>query len=179
MEWLLWLDLETTGLDVISCKILQCASVLTDFRLDIRQVNNECTIWCDDATLDKMDDWCKEHHTKSGLIDEVKKSKLTVQDIESDILFCLNYQVALRDTIYLAGNSVHFHKRFIEKFMPTLNFRLSHMVLDVSSLAIVCRQLNPNVYSDKPPKTYNHTSMSDILETIDEYAFYVQKYFRN
>lgn len=177
MEWLLWIDLETSGLDVNNCYILQIASILTDFNVHELFKLPEMTIKINSEKLDNMDPWCKEQHTQSGLIKKVKESKISLLDVENEIINFLNSKTSDQDIIYIAGNSVHFDKKFIDFHLPKLSKKLSYRIIDVSSIALVCKNLNPRVYDKRPVKTYLHTAESDLLESINEYNFYKQYFF--
>lgn len=170
--WLLWTDIETTGLNQDTDQILQIASVLTNIDLSVRFVFPETTIHHPDETLSKMDTWCKEQHTRSGLVTKVQHSQTSLSEAENALLHFLNHHVAVSDVIYIAGNSVHFDKRFIDKYMPRLSSRLRHRILDVSSLSLMFDNLFPYLKTLKPEKRFSHTAEADILESIDEYDFY-------
>jgi oligoribonuclease len=170
---LLWIDIETTGLDYVNDKILQIACVLTDFELKFLNIFPELTLCCDTYTLNNMSDWCKVTHQESGLIEKCKNSNITLKEAEMSIINNINHFVGMQDTLYIAGNSVHFDKRFIDIQMPELSRRLSHRILDVSSFALVFKNLNLLNNKIKIEKTYNHTAQSDILESINEYKQYL------
>lgn len=173
MIWLLWTDIETTGLDEKKDEILQIACVLTDMSLSIEHVFPETNLSCSKKVLDNMDTWCKEHHGKSGLTQKVENSQISLGDAENSIVGFVNHHASVNDVIYIAGNSVHFDKRFIDKYMPKLSKRLSYKILDVSSIALMFDNLVSGLKSRKPTKLYLHTAQADILESIEEYKFYV------
>lgn len=172
MDWLLWVDIETTGLDPNEDKILQLACVLTNCQDEKIHYKQEFTFYHDEGTLLKMSEWCKEQHFKSGLVYDVLQSSWTIEDVERKIILILNQHLTIRDTVYLAGNSVHFDKSFISRLMPLLAKRCSHRIVDVSSLAIICKHLAPNLYENRPDKSHEHTAMADIMESIAEYTYY-------
>jgi oligoribonuclease len=173
MEWLLWVDIETTGLDPEKDAILQIACILTDFHLTIQHTFGQRTLHQSDLNFDNWNPWCVEQHTKSKLIDDMKMSQTTLTEAEISILCWLNSYVAVKDILYVAGNSVHFDKRFIDKHMPMLSKRLSHRIVDVTSFALVCKQTSPEVYDKRPQKAHNHTALEDVLESIAEYRYYL------
>ena len=125
-----------------------------------------------------MDEWCQKQHGTSGLVAQVLASDLTVEQAEQQICMHMNNHVRMQDKVYLAGNSVHFDRNFIQRWMPRLAKRLSHRIVDVSSLALVCRNLNPRVYEFKPPKAHAHTALIDIRESIREYQYYLTNLVR-
>jgi len=182
-EFLLWLDIETSGLDPLKHEIIQIAYILTDFSITKVYDKKEYIINPIDPydlLISKMDTWCLLHHSKNGILEKVKDStdSESLINIENKILESLNSLLPNNSVIYLAGNSVHFDKMFINHYMKKLSDKLSHRILDVSSFAIMCKNLNPILYEKKPTKEYNHTALSDIQESIQEYKFYM-KYFIN
>lgn len=173
MEWLLWIDIETTGLDIEKSKIIQIACVLTNFDLSIENIIPEITINCEESDLLLMDEWCKNQHSKSGLLDKVKTSKININQAEETILTILNQNVSIKDKIYIAGNSVHFDKKFIDFYMPKLSKFLSYRIVDVSSFSIVYRNIFPKMHSNRPLKKLCHTAQQDIFESMEEYKYYI------
>lgn len=171
-NWLFWTDIETTGLNHDTDQILQIACVLTNMDLSVRFVFPETTIRHPQEILEKMDTWCKEHHGRSGLVTKVQHSQTCLSEAEDALLHFLNHHVAVNDVVYIAGNSVHFDKRFIDHHMPRLSSRLRYRILDVSSLSLMFDNLFPYLKTLKPEKRYAHTAEADILESIDEYDFY-------
>jgi oligoribonuclease len=176
MDWMLWVDIETTGLNVHNDQILQIACVLTNFEDDNPVYTVEYTIKHDQHILDNMDEWCTKQHKKSGLYDRVLRSTFLLQDVERQIVLGLNHHLKVMDNVYFAGNSVHFDKKFIDYHMPLLSSRASYRIIDVSTIAILCRNLAVDVYKNRPVKTYNHTAMQDILESIKEYKYYTSTF---
>lgn len=179
MNWLLWIDLETTGLDVQSCHILQIACILTDFNTSIFHSLPEINIKTNEQILKDMDSWCQNQHNNSGLIEKVKKSETTILDAENQIIKFLENHTKNEDTIYIAGNSVHFDKKFIDYHLSTLSKKLDYRIIDVSSIALICKNLNQEVYNQRPIKRYLHTAESDLLESIMEYRYYKEYFVRN
>ncbi len=175
MDLLLWLDLETTGLNHNVDKILQIACVLTDTTTNTVYFSKDYVIKCDQTTLQQMDEWCIRQHTASGLCAKALNSTSTIQEVELDIINNLNLHVAIRNTVYLAGNSVHFDKSFLTSHMPTLSKRLSHRILDVSSVSLFVKHNNEEVHNSRPQKQHLHTAMEDILESIEEYRYYIKE----
>ncbi len=81
---LVWIDLEMTGLDMNNEKIIEIASVITNDDLEIVAYGPELAIFQSQEVLDNMDTWCTKQHTKSGLVDRVKESKVTEQEAEKN-----------------------------------------------------------------------------------------------
>lgn len=176
MELLLWIDIETTGLNVEFDCILQIACVLTDFQIKKIISLPEITIKCEDSILSEMDPWCKQQHSTSGLIEKVKQSIISLKQAESEIIKFLKKNTNEEDVLYIAGNSVHFDKKFIDYWMPNLSKVMSHRIVDVTSIALLCKNTNEEVYNQRPIKRYMHTAKDDIEESISEYKYY-KEYF--
>jgi oligoribonuclease len=177
-DCLVWIDIETTGLDVERCKIIQISCMLSDFNATTIIRKEEINIFCEDDILCLMDDWCKQTHTESGLIEKVKTSNITLQQAEESLLEFINRYTKDDIILYIAGNSVHFDKKFIDHSFPTLSKRLNHRIIDITSIALLCKALNKEIYDNRPVKQYTHTAENDILETIEEYRYY-KRYFLN
>lgn len=178
-EYLLWIDIETTGLNPSLNEILEIAYVLTDFDLKniyceknfiVKQKKNY------DEILLNLDKWCMNQHTNSGLLKKVKEATSSIEDIENEILTELSKHTETKSSIYLAGNSVHFDKSFINHYMKNLSTQISYRILDVSSFSITCKNLNGEIYDKCPLKKYKHTALSDIWESINEYAYYLENF---
>ena len=71
-----------TGLDPDCDFIIQIATAATDINLNILEIGPDIVIFQEDSVLDRMNNWCKEHHEKSGLTKQVKASKTTTKHAE-------------------------------------------------------------------------------------------------
>lgn len=176
MDWLLWIDIETDGLNPNENNILQIACILTDFNLEIEHYLGEFVIGYDVENLN-LSEWCKIQHGQSGLLEKVYKSKLKLHEVESTIINNLNCYVGLKDTVHIAGNSVYFDKSFIDKYMVKLSKRLNRRIVDVSTISILCKNLRKQVYDNKPIKNNKHTALFDIQESIEEMRYYISSKF--
>ena len=77
MNNLIWVDMEMTGLNPDTDCIIEVALVVTDSQLNVVAEGPVLVVSQPDAILDAMDKWNTSTHTKSGLIDKVKTSKLS------------------------------------------------------------------------------------------------------
>ncbi|CAD8195068.1 unnamed protein product [Paramecium octaurelia] len=173
---LFWLDMEMTGLNVFQDQILECACVLTDFKLETIIKGPHLVIHADDEVLKGMDQWCMTTHKASGLYEESLKSTLTVQQAEEQILNFLNQNNIPPKVLPLAGNSVYMDRLFVMKNMPKLDQFLHYRIVDVSSVQLLCKRLNPYVCNHQPQKKLNHRALDDILESIEELRYYQKKF---
>ena len=83
---LVWIDLEMTGLDPATDRIIEIAVVVTDPQLTVRIEGPVLAVHQNDAALEAMDAWNKGTHGRSGLIDRVKAS--TVDEASSCSASC-------------------------------------------------------------------------------------------
>jgi len=173
---LVWLDMEMSGLDPNTCRILEIAIIVTDRDLNLLHEGIEFVLKQSDYFLDKMDDWNKTTHKKSGLIDKVKTSSLDEYLVEDRILNYL-YQFVPAGTSPLCGNSIHQDRRFLRLYMPRLDAYFSYRNIDVSTIKELCKRWSPQV-----AKTFSkkgaHTAMADTIESITELKFYRKNFFR-
>jgi len=135
---LIWIDLEMTGLDVNKDSILQIAVVITDGQLQSKVVGPELTIHHSDEVLANMNEWCIEHHGKSGLTDKVRESTVDMASAEAEVMeFIEKYA---EEGTQIAGNSVHVDVQFLKRLMPRITDYCHYRIVDVSSVGELCRR---------------------------------------
>ena len=173
---LVWLDMEMSGLDPNTCRILEIAIIVTDRDLNPLHEGIEFVLKQSDYFLNKMDDWNKSTHKKSGLIDKVKISSLAEPVVEAKILEYLCQFVPARASP-LCGNSIHQDRRFLRLYMPKLDAYFSYRNVDVSTIKELCKRWSPNVVKNFSKKGA-HTAMADTLESITELKYYRENFFR-
>ena len=83
---LIWIDLEMTGLDTVRDEIIEIATIVTDDDLNILAEGPVLAIKVADTVLNNMDDWNKNQHGQSGLIDRVRRSTVTLADAQTATL---------------------------------------------------------------------------------------------
>ena len=175
-ENLVWIDLEMTGLDPENEGIIEIASIVTDKDLNIIDQGPQYVIHQTPKLLKAMDEWNQTQHTKSGLIELVKKSKVTVKKAEiKTIKFLEKYCYERKAT--LCGNSIHHDRRFIIKYMPKLSAFLHYRLVDVTAVRELVERWYPKTKL-KPKKKDSHRALDDIRESIEELRFYREHYFK-
>jgi oligoribonuclease len=173
---LIWLDLEMTGLDPSKDRILEIATLITDSDLCVLAEGPVAAIHQPEQVLAGMDDWNREHHGQSGLLDRVRASGLSESDAESMTLQFLSEYVP-SGASPLCGNSICQDRRFLALWMPTLESYCHYRNLDVSTLKILAQRWAPDVASDVK-KASRHLALDDIRESIDELRHYRTHLFR-
>lgn len=131
-----------------------------------------------DDVLNTMNSWCIEHHGASGLTDRVRNSTVSMQDAEEQVLSFVRNYVPEPKVALLAGNSVHVDLAFLRQCMPRLVDHLHFRIVDVSSIAEVCRRWCPEIAKAAPRKERLHTALADIKESIQELRYYKNACFR-
>lgn len=172
---LVWMDLEMSGLDPDHCTILEIATIITDAELRIVAEGPDLVIHHDDAVLDAMDEWCTKHHGASGLTAAVKASTISLADAEAQTLAFVAEHCAPRSSP-LCGNTIWQDRRFLVRYMPSLDAHLHYRLVDVSTIKELSRRWYPDVKA--PPKSESHRALDDIRESIAELAFYRRSVFR-
>ncbi|WP_313175986.1 oligoribonuclease, partial [Massilia sp.] len=167
---LVWVDMEMTGLDPDNDRIIEVAVVVTDADLNVIAEGPVFAIHQSDATLDKMDNWNKGTHGKSGLIDRVKASTVTEADAEAQLIAWLKQYVPANKSP-MCGNSICQDRRFMARGMPKLEAFFHYRNLDVSTLKELCRRWKPELASGFK-KHQKHTALADIIESVEELKYY-------
>ncbi|MDH2925213.1 oligoribonuclease [Nicoletella semolina] len=167
---LIWIDLEMTGLDPKKERIIEIATIVTDKHLNILAEGPVLAIYQSDQLLAKMNDWCVKTHTKNGLIERVKQSKLTERAAELQTLDFLKRWVP-KGASPICGNSIAQDKRFLYEYMPDLADYFHYRHLDVSTLKELVSRWKPELL-EKFIKKNSHLALDDIKESIEELKFY-------
>ncbi|XP_020097796.1 oligoribonuclease isoform X2 [Ananas comosus] len=111
---LVWIDLEMTGLDVTTDRILEIACIITDGKLTKSIEGPDFVISQTKECLDKMGEWCREHHAASGLTKRVLQSTISERDAEKQVIEFVKKHIG-SDTPLLAGNSIYVDFLFLKK----------------------------------------------------------------
>lgn len=175
-DYLVWIDLEMTGLDPEVDRILEIATILTDSDLNIVAEGPLLYVKQSDAVLDGMDEWNTTHHTESGLVEAVRTQGVSESEAEQATLSFLQEHVAPNSSP-LCGNSIGQDRRFLVKYMPTLENFLHYRNLDVSTIKELANRWRPDV-SASMKKENTHRALDDIKESIEELRHYREHFFR-
>jgi oligoribonuclease len=174
-DYLVWIDLEMTGLKPDTDVIIEMATIVTDANLDLVSEGPVIAIHQSDTVLDAMDDWNKRTHGASGLITRVRESKWTMASAEERTLEFLRPLVE-PDSSPICGNSICQDRRFLARHMPTLEKFFHYRNLDVSTLKELARRWAPGVLGGFE-KQGEHKALADIQESIRELAYYRRQLF--
>ena len=173
---LIWIDMEMSGLNPDTDRILEMAVVVTDSQLNTVAESPVLVVHQDDAVLGTMDDWNKSTHGKSGLIERVKASTVSEAGVEEQMLAFLSWHVP-SNTSPMCGNSVHQDRRFLARYMPRLEAYFMYRNLDVSTLKELARRWKPEIMTGLT-KQGKHEALADIYESIAELKYYREHFLK-
>jgi oligoribonuclease len=173
---LVWVDMEMTGLEPDTDRIIEVAVVVTDMHLNVLAEGPVFAIHQSDETLDKMDNWNKGTHGKSGLIDRVKASTVTEEEAQDKLIAWLKQYVPANKSP-MCGNTICQDRRFMVRGMPKLEAFFHYRNLDVSTLKELCRRWKPELASGFK-KHQKHTALADIIESIEELKYYREHFIK-
>ena len=165
---LLWVDLEMTGLDPEKDRILEVATIATDW--EFREIDRMTAIVKVPKKIIETrmvgEFWEKNKASYDSLVLQNEKGE-DVEVVEEKIL---NFsEKNFGKEVYLAGNSIHQDKRFIVKEWPKLDARLHYRMFDVSAWKIYFE----NALKIKFTKRENHRALDDIEGSIEEIKYYL------
>jgi oligoribonuclease len=169
---LVWLDLEMTGLDLSRHVIVELAVLVTDDQLEPLDEGIDVVVHQPDEALAEMNDFVRRMHTKSGLLERIRSSTVTLDAAGAEALAYVRTHVPEAATAPLCGNSIGVDRRFLDRFLPELDRYVHYRSIDVSSFKEVCRRWYPEVYRGRPGKEETHRALNDIRESIAELRYY-------
>ncbi len=175
MSKLIWMDCEMTGLDPDRDTIIEVATLVTDAELNVLAEGPELVVSQPAALFATMDDWNKEHHTKSGLWKKVVESTVTLAEAERLTLEFVKSHVGPKESP-LCGNSIWQDRRFLVRYMKGLEAYLHYRVVDVSTVKELASRWYPTAKYSK--KKGAHRAMDDIRESVEELRYYRQTLFK-
>lgn len=160
-----------TGLDVTRDALIEVAVVITDADLNIVDPGIDVLITPPAEALEGMNDFVRQMHTSSGLLDELP-SGTTMEDAQQQVLDYIRRFVPTPKKALLAGNSVGTDKMFLEANMPLVIDHLHYRLVDVSSIKELAKRWYRKAFEEAPVKHGGHRALADILESIQELEYY-------
>ncbi|KRF17678.1 oligoribonuclease [Nocardioides sp. Soil797] len=175
-ERLVWIDCEMTGLDLVNDALIEVAALVTDFDLNVLGDGIDLIIKPPAAAIDQMNEFVRDMHTKSGLLEELNDG-ITMAEAEQQVLAYIKQHCPDGSRPPLAGNTVATDRAFLARDMTELEAFLHYRIVDVSSIKELSRRWFPKAYYASPPKRGNHRALADIQESIEELRYYREAVF--
>jgi oligoribonuclease len=125
-----------------------------------------------------MDDFVRTMHTKSGLLEEIGSSTISLEQAGAATLEFIRSHVPTARIVPLAGNSIGTDRRFLAAQLPEIEEYLHYRSVDVSTIKELARRWYPEVVKGAPTKAGGHRAMDDIRESVAELAYYRATVFR-
>ena len=167
---LVWIDLEMTGLDPEQDRIIEMATIITDGDLNLIAEGPVLAIRQEQSLLDGMDEWNQTHHSVSGLLDRMAREGVSEIEAEAQTLTFIESHVE-PNAAPLCGNTIWQDRRFLSRYMKSLEGYLHYRMIDVSSIKELAKRWHPKIASGVV-KTNQHTALADIRESIEELRYY-------
>lgn len=171
---LIWVDMEMTGLNPDTDRIIEVALVITDSQLNTIAEGPVLVVHQPDEVLNGMDKWNQSTHSKSGLIGKVKASRLNEAEVETQLIEFLKLHVP-PGASPMCGNSICQDRRFMVRSMPQLEAYFHYRNLDVSTLKELAKRWKPGIASGLS-KESKHEALADIYDSINELKYYRQHF---
>ena len=124
----------------------------------------------------EVDEFVRDMHTKSGLLDQLAAGT-TMEQAQEQVLAYVHEWVPEPRKAPLGGNTVATDRGFLARDMPDLEAYLHYRIVDVSSIKELARRWYPRVYFNAPAKTGGHRALADIRESIAELRYYREAVF--
>ena len=169
---LIWIDLEMTGLDPMTDRIIEVATIVTNKHLEEVAVGPVIAVHQHASLIAGMDEWNTNQHSKSGLIERVRKSTINEKQAEKSTIEFLQKYVP-SNISPMCGNSICQDRRFLARLMPELEEYFHYRNLDVSSLKELANRWYPKIAKGYS-KESKHLALDDIRDSIDELKYYRQ-----
>lgn len=169
---LAWMDLEMTGLDPDRHVIVEIATLITDDELELVAEGPDLVIHQPPEALALMDDFVRDMHTRSGLLEQIQTSTVTPEQAAAETLAFLKKHIPEPGTVPLCGNSIGTDRRFLARWFPEIENYLHYRSVDVSTIKELARRWYPDALAGAPKKARGHRALDDIRESLEELRYY-------
>lgn len=177
-KFLVWCDIETTGLDVERDEILEVGFTITDLELSVIR-EKSWLIWGSNESLAmaSADPFVRQMHANNKLITECIVFGLEKAKVEEEIVNWLSPEEFSPEDTPICGSSIHFDRSFLAKKMPQVQSMFSYRNLDVSSYKEWVRHNNPSLEAEMKQALHPrkaHRASPDIRDTLEEFRYYLE-----
>ena len=173
---IIWIDCEMTGLSLSTDALIEVAALVTDYELNQLGDGIDLVIKPPAESLEQMDDFVRDMHTSSGLLEELDAG-ITMADAEKQVLAYIREWAPEAGKAPLGGNTVGTDRGFLARDMPELETHLHYRIIDVSSIKELALRWYPRAFFASPKKAGGHRALADIRESIAELRYYREAIF--
>ena len=170
-----WVDIETTGLNVKKDKILEVGIIITD-REYAEKARTSMVIKHPARVLAQMDPWAIDTHTRNGLIIESKSARYPVNIADAVLTEWLKEMVGNLAKPYMCGTSVHFDREFLKRYMPRLEACFHYRNFDIATLREFFEVNAPASFKFGSSYDVKHRAIEDIEYCLNAMRHYRQKF---
>ena len=172
---MLWIDLETTGLDENDGMLLEVAAVITTSELE-EVTTFHRVVYQPMLVLNDLDDWIIETHGKNGLLHEVVRSEHKLADVDAELASFIIRNTPSGVQLPLCGSSINFERRWMAKHLPVAYDYIHYRSVDVSSFKEMFKRWAPEYSCELLAKVLGtHRAQDDINASIMELSYYRDK----
>ena len=163
-----WIDIETTGTNPQTDKILQIALIITDNKFNTIEQYEWIVKHNTQEVYEQANEYVQNMHNETNLWNRIKQEGQELNTIDNQLSQTLTkiYNSNNGYKINIGGNSVHFDNSFIQQQMPLSAKHISHRVLDISAVLQYFRVVGNKV--PLPKHTVSHDALDDIQWTITQ-----------
>lgn len=172
-DYILWADVETSGVMPEVDVLLELGAVITDLRGEVIGNPFQALFSVDNisSVISSSDDTVQSMHDKSGLWRDLWMSKTYgYSDGDEAFLEWINSTLTSYSNLYFGGNSIHLDRNFMRIYLPRSYSLVSYRSIDVTSLSI---SLQSNLCIPAYEKLKAHRALADAFDSLNEYKHYM------
>lgn len=181
---MIFVDLETTGLDARQCAILEIGIANVDRNLElISFFEGVVTPPPEDSPL--WTPWALQTHKRTGLLEHCKETGSPLDVVVSSAISYLeacgvSHQTERSKKPPMFGNSLRLDRDFLEVHAPKLASMFHYRNGDVSSVRVIADALGLPQWpgANRPESEIAHRGIADIVASIDQLRWYRDNIFR-
>lgn len=183
---MIWVDVETSGLDKDLDPIFEIGLAITDKWGGVI-AERSYLVW-EDSDLyttgwhrGRKDEFVNKMHHESGLWDDLRDKECPTRlQVEEAMLGFLEKNEVESFTLPMVGSSIQFDRERMAIHFPKLEAFFHYRNIDISTTKEECRRLNPALYAKLETvweAQKKHRPLPDIYDSINERKFYIENFF--
>ena len=164
-----WIDMETSGLDPMSCCPLELAVLITTDDLEV--VDHRTWLMKPTFAPESWPAVVQEMHTKNGLIKDATRYGRPIIEVAAEAAkYVREHDCKGRPA---CGSTVGFDRRFLLQWMPEVDAEFHYRSIDISSIKEAATLWAPTLrYPKTPDDQKAHRALADVYESVAEAKYY-------